>query len=53
MAGRSIPGIRRNPNSAAAMTAPLLPALTKPRARPSSTIWMPRTIEEAFLLRTA
>src|SRR4030081_1367928 len=53
IAGRSTPGIRCRPKSAAAITAPLLPALTKPLTRPSSTIWMPRTIEDAFLLRTA
>src|SRR4030081_2840899 len=53
IAGRSTPGIRCRPKSAAAITAPLLPALTKPLTRPSSTIWMPRTMEDAFLLRTA
>jgi hypothetical protein len=53
MAGRSTPGIRRRVKSAAAITAPLLPALTKPFARPSSTIWIPRTIDEAFFTRTA
>src|ERR1700724_1960623 len=53
IAGRSIPGIRCKPKSAAAITAPLLPALTKPLTRPSSTIWIPRTIEEDFLVRTA
>src|ERR1700737_2000004 len=51
--GRSTPGIRRSPKRPAAITAPLLPALTKPAARPSSTIWTPRTIDDAFLLRTA
>src|ERR1700730_7678520 len=53
IAGRSIPGIRCKPKSAAAITPPLLPALTKPLTRPSSTIWIPRTIEEDFLVRTA
>src|ERR1700737_4637710 len=53
IAGRSMPGIRCRPKSAAAITAPLFPALTNPLTRPSSTIPMPRTIEEAFLLRTA
>src|SRR6266550_1832059 len=53
IAGRSMPGMRRKPKSAAAITAPLLPALTKALTRPSSTIWIPRTIEDAFLLRTA
>src|SRR3989475_10495617 len=53
IAGRSMPAMRCRPKSAAAITAPLLPALTKPLARPSSTIWMPRTMEDAFLLRTA
>src|SRR5712691_13276847 len=53
IAGRSMPGMRCSPKRAAAITAPLFPALTKPLARPSSTIWMPRTIEDAFLLRTA
>src|SRR6267143_1052599 len=53
IAGRSMPAIRCRPKRAAAITAPLFPALTKPLTRPSSTIWMPRTMEEAFLLRTA
>src|ERR1700737_2193620 len=53
IAGRSMPGIRCRPKSAAAITAPLFPALTNPLTRPSSTIPMPRTIEEAFLLRRA
>src|SRR5438270_12039649 len=53
IAGRSTPGIRRNPKRPAAITAPLLPALTKPAARPSSTIVQARTIDEFFLVRTA
>src|SRR5438105_4054172 len=53
IAGRSMPGIRCRPKSAAAITAPLLPALTKPLTRPSSTIVQARTIDEFFLVRTA
>src|SRR2546423_4637187 len=53
IAGRSMPGIRCSPKRAAAITAPLFPALTKPLTRPSSTIVQARTIEDAFLLRTA
>src|SRR5438132_14322057 len=53
MAGRSMPGIRCSPKSAAAITAPLFPALTKPLTRPSSTIVQARTIDEFFLVRTA
>src|SRR5438477_4066927 len=53
MAGRSMPAIRCRPKSAAAITAPLLPALTKPLARPSSTIVQARTIDEFFFVRTA
>src|SRR5437868_2010813 len=53
IAGRSTPGIRCNPKRPAAITAPLLPALTKPAARPSSTIVQARTIDEFFLVRTA
>src|SRR5438105_7910739 len=53
IAGRSMPGIRCKAKSAAAITAPLFPALTKPLTRPSSTIWTPRTIDEFFLVRTA
>src|SRR5947209_15433163 len=53
IAGRSTPAIRRRPKSAPAMMAPLFPALTKASARPAATICTPRTMEEAFLLRTA
>src|ERR1700694_873342 len=53
IAGRSRPGIRCSPKRAAAITAPLLPALTKPLARPSSTIVQARTIDEFFFVRTA
>src|SRR4030081_3499394 len=53
IAGRSMPGIRCSPKSAAAITAPLFPALTKPLTRPSSTIVQARTIDEFFLVRTA
>src|SRR5256885_3649406 len=53
IAGRSMPGIRCSPKRAAAITAPLFPALTKPLTRPSSTIVQARTIDEFFLVRTA
>src|ERR1700730_10506644 len=53
IAGRSMPGRRCCPKRAAAITAPLLPALTKPLARPSSTIVQARTIDEFFFVRTA
>src|SRR5438445_2035620 len=53
IAGRSMPGMRCSPKRAAAITAPLFPALTKPLARPSSTIVQARTIDEFFFVRTA
>src|ERR1700694_3879356 len=53
IAGRSMPAIRCRPKSAAAITAPLFPALTKPLTRPSSTIVHARTLDEFLLARPA
>jgi len=52
-AGRSTPRMRPRPNSAAAMTAPELPADAKACARPSLTSRMPTMSEESFLALTA
>ncbi len=52
MAGRATPLIRPIRNSALAMVAPVLPALTMARALPSRTASAARTSEESFLRRT-
>ena len=52
MAGRTTPFSRPMRNSALAMAAPVLPALTMARAFPSRTASAARTREESFLRRT-
>ena len=52
-AGRSMPGMRPNPNNAAAITAPELPAEAKASARPALTSRMPTIMDESFLALTA
>ncbi len=52
-AGRSTPATGRRMNRDAAITAPVLPALTKASAVPSRCSRRPRTMEESGFRRTA